>query len=227
MRKVQVLSVSLYDYTVRESLCKVEEYLAQGKASTIAYVSKEGILDADENERIKEFYNKLDLTIFTDPDILRAANVETRNRVREIEENVFIQEFLKKMIRQKRTIYLLAQTDAELAGLEMSLRSYQENLKIIGRFALEHLDSDEDFIVNEINMLQPSVLISILPLYRRMDFYDANHMKLNANIWLMLKNDVELQHKKKNLLHRISDKFLSNVFKKRVLEYENEKETDT
>ena len=224
MRKVQVLSVSLYDYTVREAMRKVEEFFRQGKASTIAYVSKEGIMDADEDEQIKEFYNKMDLIVFTDPDILRAANVETRNRLKEIEENAFIDEFLKKMIRQKKSIYLLAQTDAELVKLETGLRSYQENLNFVGRFALEHLEADEDFVVNEINMQQPNVLISILPAVKRIEFYDANHMKLNTNIWLMLKDDVDLKNKNRGLIRKIYDNLMRSIFKKRLLQYETEKE---
>jgi len=226
MRKVQVLSVSLYDYTVREAMRKVEEFFGQGTASTIAYVSKEGIMDADENEQIKEFYNKVDLVVFTDPDILRAANVETRNRLREIEENAFIDEFLKKMIRQRKSIYLLAQTDAELVKLETSLKSYQENLNFVGRFALEHLEADEDFVVNEINMQQPSVLISILPAGKRIEFYDANHMKLNTNIWLMLKDDVDIQNKRRGLIRKIYDDLMRSIFKKRLLQYESEKDAE-
>ncbi|MBR1692496.1 MAG: hypothetical protein IJ711_06940 [Lachnospiraceae bacterium] len=224
MRKMQVLSVSLYDYTVREAMRKVEEFLQDGKPSTIAYVSIKGIMEADENEQIKEFYNKLDLIISEDSDILRAANVQTRSRLREIDENVFMDEFLKKLVRQRKTVYLLAQTEAELTLLETGLRSYQENLRVAGRFALDHLEADEDFIVNEINMVQPCVLISILPSMRRIEFYDANHMKLNTNIWLMLKDGMDLQNKKKGLLRKLSDNLWRSIFKKRLLQYRNEKE---
>ena len=47
-----------------------------------------------------------------------------------------MEEFLKKMIRQKKAIYILAQTDAELLQLEDHLRSYQENLCIVGKYAV-------------------------------------------------------------------------------------------
>ena len=54
MRKMQVLSVSLVDYTVREAIRKVEEYFHDGKMHTIAYISKKGVMQADENEQVKE-----------------------------------------------------------------------------------------------------------------------------------------------------------------------------
>lgn len=227
MRKVQVLSVSMYDYTVREAMRKVEEYFKDGGPGTIAYVNIAGIMEADENEQVKEFYEKMDMTVSADSDILRAANIETRSRIREIDENVFLDEFLKKLVRQRKTVYLLSETDAELTKLEKSLRSYQEALRIVGRFALEHLESDEDFVVNEINMQNANVLISTLPSFRRIEFYEANHMKLNNNIWLMLKDEVAYQDKKKGLLQRISDNLLRSIFKKRLLQYQSENEEET
>ena len=139
MRKMQVLSVSLVDYTVREAIRKVDEYLCDGKLHTIAYISKKGVMEADENEEVKAFIGKMDLMVCADSDVLRAANVETWNRIREIDENIFMEEFLKKMIRQRKNIYILTQTEEELEQLETHLRSYQENLSIVGKYALEHL----------------------------------------------------------------------------------------
>ena len=220
MRKMQVLSVGLNDYTVREAIRKVEEYFHDGKLHTIAYISKKGVMEADENEQVKEFITKMDLMVCTDSDILRAANVETWNRIREIDENIFMEEFLKKLIRQRKTLYILAETDVELLQLEEHLRSYQQNLHIVGKYALEHLSADEEFVVNEINVLEPDVLVSILPPMRRIEFYDSNCMKLNTNIWLMLKEDVVLHNKNKGLLRRISERFMRGVFKKKTLKYQ-------
>lgn len=220
MRKMQVLSVGLNDYTVREAIRKVEEYFHDGKLHTIAYISKKGVMEADENEQVKEFITKMDLMVCTDSDILRAANVETWNRIREIDENIFMEEFLKKLIRQRKTLYILAETDVELLQLEEHLRSYQQNLHIVGKYALEHLSADEEFVVNEINVLEPDVLVSILPSMRRIEFYDSNCMKLNTNIWLMLKEDVVLHNKNKGLLRRISERFMRGVFKKKTLQYQ-------
>lgn len=227
MRKMQVLSVSLNDYTVREAMRKVEEYLHDGKVHTIAYISKKGIMEADENEQVKEFISKMELMVCADADILRAANVETRSRIREIDENLFMEEFLKKMIRQRKTIFLLAQTDADLLQLEDHLRSYQENLCIVGKYALEHLEADEEFIVNQINVLEPDVLISILPSMKRIEFYDSNYMKINTNIWLMLKENVVLHNKDKGLLRKMSEKFTRGIFKKKVMRYQEETPDET
>ena len=224
MRKMQVLSVSLVDYTVREAIHKVEKYLHDGKMHTIAYISKKGVMEADENEQVKEFIGKMDLMVCADSDVLRAAHVETWNRIREIDENVFMEEFLKKMIRQRKSIYILAQTVEELQHLETHLRSFQQNLCIVGKYALEHLSVDEEFVVNEINGLEPDVLISLLPSMKRIEFYDSNYMKINTNIWMMLKDDVVLKNKNKGLFRKMSDMIMQGVFKKKTKQYQNSNE---
>ena len=224
MRKMQVLSVSLNDYTVREAIRKVEEYLQGGKLHTIAYISKKGVMEADENEQVKEFIAKMDLMVCGDSDILRAANVETWNRIREIDENIFMEEFLKKMIRQTKKIYILAETEVELSQLEEHLRSYQQNLHVVGRYALEHLEADEEFVINEINVLEPDVLISFLPSMKRIEFYDSNCMKINTNIWLMLKDNVVLHNKDKGLFHKMSERIMRGVFKKKTMQYQSNNE---
>lgn len=226
MRKLQVLGVSLNDYTVRESMRLVEEYLKGGRLNTIAYISKKGILEADENEVVKDFITKMDLVVSTDSDILRAANVETRSRLKEIDENAFMEEFLKKLIRQRKTIYLLAQTQADLKQLEAGLESYQKGLQIVGRFVLDELEADEDFVVNEINKEEPSVLISILPSMKRIGFYDANHMKLNANIWLILKDNMVLHNRDKGFFRKLSEKLMGKNFARKVLQYQNDEENE-
>lgn len=226
MRKLQVLSVSLYDYTVRESMRMVEGFLRDGKVCTIAYLSKKGVMEADEDEQVKEFLSKMDLTVSADSDILRAANVDTKSRLREIDENVFMDEFLKKMVRQRKNIYLLAQTETGMEQLEKCIKSYQENVRIVGKFILDKLEADEDFVINEINMSEPDVLISNTSALKRIEFYNANHMKLNTHIWLMLKDDMVLHNRDKNIFRKISDKLIRRIFVKRVERYNIEKDED-
>lgn len=221
MRKMQVLGVSLRDYSIRESMKKVEEYLKDGKVNTIAYVTTKGLIEAEENPAVKEFMNAMDLTIAADSDILKAANLTSRNRIREVENNEFMDEFLKKLVRQKRTVYILAETADKLEALKKNLLAYQENLKVVGGFAFEQLQMDEDFVVNEINMSAPNVIISELPSPRREMFFESARMKLNTEIWLIIKDGMKLYYGHKNIFLRMSDQLFKKIFKRKVLKYNN------
>lgn len=222
MKKIQVLGVTLFDYSLREAMRKVDGYLRDGKVSTISYVTIRGVLEADEDQTIKDFVTQLDMVIPADTDILRASNAASRNRIREIENNEFMEEFLKRLYRLRKHVYLLAETDEKLEVISKYISSYQEHIKIAGRFSLEQLQADEDFVVNDINMMEPDVIISLLSSSKRIDFFTANHMKLNAKIWLMLKDDMNLSTKKSSLVYALYNNLTKHTFKRRVNKYNND-----
>lgn len=224
MRKIHVLGIDFTDYTLREGMKKVDEYLRDGKVSSIGYITTKGLMEANDTPAMKEWMESLDLAIPADADILRAAGVESMGRIREVEENLFIKEFLKKAAKGRRSIFLLAETREQMGSLSKTLLGYQEHLKIVGTYAMEELQADEDYVVNEINIAAPEILISQLPSPRRETFYENNKMKLNTEVWLMLKAGMIIGDQHKNLMYRFYDNIIKKMFRHRVMHFE--KETD-
>lgn len=224
MRHMQVLGVELKDYTVREAMRKTDAFLKENKVSTIAYITTTGLMAAEESEDLKIFLSNIDLTVAADSDILTAAGISNRNRMKEIENDEFMEEFLKKIVRGKRKVYLLTGTKEQLAALEECLKSYQQNLRIVGRFSLDALEKDEDWLINEMNEQMPDVVISNIDSPQRESFFENNHMKMNARIWLMLKDKVVRATNKKKVLWKISDLFSKKLFRKKVEQYQNQEE---
>lgn len=222
MRKMQVLGTTLIDYTLKESMRKVDEYLRDRTTKVITYVTIKGVLNANENDQGKDFLEKMDMTVAADTDILRAADVATRNRVREVEGNEFMDEFLRKLMRNRKSVCLLTETNAQLSILSEYVKSYQEKLNIVGGFTLEDLQTDEDFLVNEINIKEPNVLISLLSDTKRLEFFDENQMKVNVNIWLMLKEEMSLSNKRQGIFSKLYGTIMKKIFFKRVNEYNND-----
>lgn len=103
MRKMQVLGIELQDHTVREAMKKTDAFLRDGKVSTIAYITMRGLMEAEESQERQDFLRELDLTVPADSDILRAAGIATRNRVREVDNDEFLTEFLRKIVRGRQT----------------------------------------------------------------------------------------------------------------------------
>lgn len=221
MRKIQVLGITLVDYSLKESMRKVDNYLKERKTKVITYITIKGIMTANENETVRAFLEKMDMTIAADTDILRAADAASRNRVREVAGNEFMEEFLKKLARNRKSVCLLTETNAQLLLLKEYVRSYQENLNITGGFALEELQTDEDFLINEINIKEPNVLISLLSDVKRMEFLDASQMKINVNIWLMLKEEMSLSNKHRGIFQKLYQTFMKKLFIQRVNQYNN------
>lgn len=222
MRKMQVLGITLMDYTLKESMRKVEEYLRDRTTKVITYVTIKGVLNANENEQVKQFLEEMDMTVAADTDILRASDAATRNRVREVEGNEFMDEFLRRLVRSKKSVCLLTETNAQLLILQQYVRSYQEKLNIVGGLTLEELQTDEDFLVNEINIKEPNVLISLLSDAKRLEFFDENRMKVNVNIWLMLKEEMSLSNVRRGIFFKLYQSVMKKIFLKRVNEYNND-----
>lgn len=222
MRKIQVLGITLVDYSLKESMRKVESYLRDRETKMITYVTIKGVMTADENETVRAFLEKMDMTIAADTDILQAADAASRNRIREVAGNEFMEEFLKKLVRNRKSVCLLTETNAQLLLLKEYVRSYQENLYIAGGFTLEELQTDEDFLINEINIREPNVLISLLSDVKRIEFLDASQMKINVNIWLMLKEEMSLSNKRRGIFQKLYQSFMKKIFLQRVNQYNND-----
>ncbi len=221
---MQVLGVELKDYTVREAMRKADAFLKENKVSTIAYITTTGLMAAEGSEDLKLFLSNIDLTVAADSDILSAAGIANRNRVKEIENDEFMEEFLKKLVRGKRKVYLLTGTGEQLSALEECLKSYQQNLRVVGRFSLDTLEKEEDWLINEMNAQMPDVVISNIDSPQRESFFENNHMKMNAHIWLMLKDKVVRATNKKKVLWKIGDLFSKKLFQRKVVQYQNQEE---
>lgn len=104
-------------------------------------------------------------------------------RMRETGENEFAREFMKRIVRNKKTVYLLGDTSAQIEALQEFLRSKYPTLKISGLYALEDCTGDFDNIINEINIAEPDVIFSVLPTPQQEYFLKDNVGKFNAKVW--------------------------------------------
>lgn len=227
MRKIEVLGIPLQDLTLRESMKEVERFFSDGKGSTIALITMKGLIAAQDSPQIKNWMSSLDMTVAADADILHAADINWHSRIHDVENNAFISEFLRKIVRQRKKIYLISQTTAALDNLERELRSYEENLRIVGRVALEEREyADDDFVINDMNMKFPDVLISNLESPRREIFWEENHMKMNVSIWLMLRWDRQLLVKDKGPIRHLYDRMMKKWFHMRLDRYRLQVESE-
>lgn len=227
MRQIEVLGVSIKDYSLREAMKKVDDFMKDGKLSTIAYITAGGLLAAETSDSLKEFLENVDLTVTADSEILRAADIVNRNRMREIDNDEFMQEFLKKIVRMKKSVYLLTGSNQQMEVLKQGLFSFQEKLDIIGTYSLDLLEEqghDVEYLVNEMNVAMPGVIISNISSPQREQFFEENHMKLNARVWLMLKDEVVHQKLSQGVFAKVRDFLIKQIFTRQVNKYRSESE---
>lgn len=226
MKELQLLGVSLKDYSLREVMRQVDDYLAKGKCNTIVLVTMRGLIAAKDSEQVRSFLESVDITVPAESDILRAANVVSRNRNWEIDNDEFTKSFLHKLVKQRKTVYYLTSTREQLQSLKQAVSSYEPNLRVVGEYSLDQLEKDEDFLINEINVETPNILISNLSSPQREEFFETNHMKLNVQIWLMLKDEVVHKKIKNHPLQKVLQFVESRLFSLRVNKYQSEEEEE-
>ena len=182
MRQVALLGLQLQDYSVRESMRLLQDFMNDDVCNRLAFVTHELLLSASENPELAAYIQGADMTVFTSPDILVAANMSGRAREREIESNLFLKGMLRKLSKDKRTIYLITSSDDIAGELRAELTAFNEELKFCGCSIVDTLDADMDSIVNDINSVIPDVVFLRLPAGMGEKFMAGNAMKINSRL---------------------------------------------
>lgn len=183
IKKIEILGISLDNYTVPETMLQIEDYWTDTKMSTVENISMETLVKAQTDELLKTCIENLDLAIICDKEILKAAGVTSAQRVRETAENEFFKEFMKHVMRSHRTVYLLGDTSEQIKLLKRFLKEAYGKLKIAGVYALSECSGDYDAVINEVNIAAPDLIVSVLPIPKQEYFLQEHKGKFNAKVW--------------------------------------------
>lgn len=223
LKKLDILGLELDNYTVREAIMKVELYLNSNGMHTIETISMGMIEKACSDEVMHNCLQELDLAVVGEKEILAAAGADSMQRMRETVENEFFHEFMKRIIRNKKTVYLLGEKKEDVEHLSFFLQDEYEKIQIVGQYAMEDCTGDLDAVVNAINVETPTVVFSILKSPHQEHFLMDNKGKLSVSLWYGLGENYAADEKRdsfvkwmKRLIHR---KKLTN----KLNEYNNEK----
>lgn len=219
MKKINLLGISLTDYSLKESLKLSNQYMNNGALNTISVISTQILVEAAENPQQIEWIESMDLTIWGETDILRAADNATRNRLREVENGDFLQEFFHRIARNRKTVYLLSDSEQQLTCLKERVLELQPGLNIVGQYALEDIAAGTDSFINEINDIVPAVIVSRFPYPLQEQLMYENKMKINANVWIALPEHSVIQTKRGLRSSMILEWFYRKLFYRRVSKY--------
>ena len=222
MREYQVMGIALTDYSVREAMRKTEALLKDGKLSPICYITSEGLLEAESHPQTRELLAHMDLTVAGDTELLKVAGIQNKSRMREIQGNEYLRQFLHRAAREEGGVCLLSDTKERAEKLEKGIASYKMGLRVKGVFCAADFAGDEDSLINEINSLAPAVLISNLEYPAREAFYSSHHMKLHAEVWLILRYDKVIENRSLSLFERLRAFFAKKALRRSVDQYKKE-----
>lgn len=219
MQKINMLGVALTDYSLKESLNMLENYIKNGKLNTILYVTPPVLILAGQDEEHKKYIEEMDLMLCGDVELLRMAKVDVPSRVHEVENRIFLKEFLRKMVRSSRKIYLLGESEEELKTLRRELEAFQKGLVISGSSVMTE---DTDDIINRINDIAPAAIISRLSHGKQEKCMSQFKPYVNAKVWLGIPKDMMLGTDKEPFRNRIMGKIYKKIFRSRMNRFKDE-----
>lgn len=182
-KKIDILGMPLDNYTVRESITQAETFLENGKLNTIETISMQMLLDIEEHPVVCEVIEKLDLSVIGEKEILQAMGIDTMQRLRETKEKDFAREFFKRLERNRKSIFLLGESKNRIAREREALLASFPKLSIVGEYALESCVGDTEAVINDMNVLTPDVIVSVLPTPMQEEFLRNHKDKMNVRIW--------------------------------------------
>lgn len=199
-KRVDLAGVRIDDYAVREAIQAADAYFNNECMNTIETVTMKTVVLAGEDETVRVCLEQADMVLAGDKEILEMAEVDSEERIAEVEDRQFFQEFMSLAIRYEKTFFLLAQTQEEIDDLEAFLQDlYDEQVKISGRYALDSCVGDEAAVINEINSISPGVILSTLPTPKQEHFLHRHLGKFHANVWYGISAEYDVTESRRGL----------------------------
>lgn len=205
VKKINILGIELDNCTVRESIQFVSRVMNEGGCSTVVEVDMDLILMAEHDENLRNAIASIDHSIIADTGILKAANQLNLQRKREVEDEDFFYEYLKRLAKNSRSVFVVGKTDADVDAALNFIRDEFERINISGAISLEGHLTDEA-VVNNINGASPDVVISVMPSPDQEYFVEKNRKMILANVWYGIGN-TKFENSKKGFLKKLKKNF--------------------
>ena len=173
------------------------------------------VLLAKEDQTVKETLEALDITVIAEAGILDAVGQATILRKAEIERREFFFQLMRIFERNGHTVCILGDDTVEMDKTVQYLREVFPRLKVIGTQIIKPGVHMEDKVINDINMLAPDVVLSVLSSPMQEYFLKKYKLMLFAKIWYGVGSQ-RITGMKLTMLARIKKFFNKHMFKRYV-----------
>ncbi len=189
IKKIDIAGLQLDNYTVREMIMKIDKCMSERNFTTIEEINMDTLHMAATDEAVKRAIEVLDYTVIAETGILSAASAETLQRKHEIEDHDFFYELFKRLERNRKNVFILADSEMTVEAAARFLNERFDRLKIKGNGVLDESENTREALVNEINIASPDVVVSFLPSPMQEAFLLHNKDKLSTNLWYGIGNN--------------------------------------
>lgn len=222
IKKIDIAGIQLDNYSARECVMAVERMLNENAFHTVEEVNMDMVMLASSDEAVSDTLNRLDCSIIAEKGILSAVGERAVGH-RETDADDCFYEILRRLERNHKSVFLLAEGKKELQEIEQYVEKNFERLTIAGMVATEEFVEDEDAIVNEINAATVDVILSVMPSPKQEHFLSNNRGKMSVILWYGVGNG-KFAKRKYSLLRSIQKRIRIYKLENHIRKYEKQGE---
>ncbi|MBQ1802365.1 WecB/TagA/CpsF family glycosyltransferase [Lachnobacterium bovis] len=183
IKKVEIAGVMLDNYNVREILSEIEKDMGSSLMKTIEEVDMAMILNAEKDEHYKEVLENLSFSIMAETGILSAIGENSTQRYHEIENNLFFEEFFKRVERNRKKVFIIGKSVDKIEQFRGVLEQEFPEIIIANTSALDDCVGAYESVINDINAAGADVVFSIIPSPEQEMFLKEYQGLINAGMW--------------------------------------------
>ncbi|GEM_PF-92391 len=213
---INIFDVTMQGFTAKEAMKQAIGYLETDSLNTIEIVTMDMLMREQENPAWKEQIQGLDMVLPGEREILEAAGIQDRTLIRDTEGRVFLKMFLKYLQKNRKKVFLLADSEEEAENLESAIHRYHRGIFVTGCIALTADSGQEERIINEINGTETECLLSALTSPWQEEFIAKQKALLGAKLWLGCGTALGQNYHEKRMGGKLKRFFMKRMFRYRV-----------
>lgn len=211
-RLINVFDIELTGDSAKETVRKIAVNLEEERIYTVGIVTLEMLVQEKDNDIWKGQLKTMDVLFPGDKEILRAACETDRSLTKESDKKDFAKLLFRYLQKNKKTVFLLTETEAQLEIFQNHLKKYSQNLRIVGKGLLGADGINKEKIINEINGLEPDCILAALSCPWQAKFISENKALLNTRVWVGLGPQFVQEKPKRKTAGRIRTYILKKLF---------------
>ena len=214
--KIQISDLTIDNYTAKDAMKRVVEYLNTEALNIIEIVTLGTLGELANNEELQRQVSEFDITFAGDRAILEAAGIKDARSLRDAEPMLFIKMAMRFLHKYQVKVFLLAENALNLVKLQEQFRETYSQAVIVGTATMEEHGTSDDMILNLVNGVEADCIISTLPSPMQEQFIIRNKSLLDAKLWLGLGNSFYMMKEGQSILGRIKKLFARQILKKEI-----------
>ena len=214
IKEITVAGIKLNSYTALENLTQIGKNLDNNIFTTVEEIYMRTLLLAKEDEAVKNVLEALDVTVIAENGVWDAVGENTSLRRREVERREFFFQLMRILERNNYSVLVLGEAGQEVRQTCEYISEEFPRLEVAGAVALEECLSADEGIINDINMLAPDVILSVMPSPVQEHFLAEHRAMLSAKLWYGIGSGKIVGQK-----HSLKYMFLKKMRKYKLMDY--------